>query len=543
MEDTTVTAAHGEGESWIRGLPVGITVFVSGAAVMIYEFIAVRFLQRSFGSSLDIWASEIAVCMAGLAVGYWLGGFLSDRFHSWGVLGKALLLAGFTGFFMEWIADGLGSLLVMWEPDWLPPMVYSLGAAGAAAGACSFVPFLALGTVLPQSVRLYVRRLDEVGHATGWIAALSTVGSIVGVLLTVVFLFFFGVRETLWGASAVLMGYGLLLVAICSTASQGRFATAILTFYAAFGSPAASAQIIFEQYTAYHHMLVEDKPQKRILWFDNAPQSTMSRRDPVEGGFEYTDFFHFPVLLNPAINTVLFVGLGGGTGPKVFLRDYPNVQIDVAEIDPAVVQVARDFFSVPHDPRLRITVGDGRVFLRRATRSYGAILMDAYSSGPYGACLPYHLATREFFELAWNRLVDGGCLIYNVIGVYGGFNDSVVRDMHATLASVFPHVYVFQAHSSKNTVFLALKAERGASQQLGTLRPWPGGPWLNHPLDADGFAQLANTLLDQSVIRRPVLSERAAQFSKAAYEPLSGQILTDNYAPVDISSGRAFAPR
>ena len=54
-------------------------VTIAGAAVMIYEFIAVRILQRYFGGQIDVWASDIAVCMAGLAVGDTLAGHLGDR--------------------------------------------------------------------------------------------------------------------------------------------------------------------------------------------------------------------------------------------------------------------------------------------------------------------------------------------------------------------------------------------------------------------------------------------------------------------------------
>ena len=56
-------------------------------------------------------------------------------------------------------------------------------------------------------------------------------------------------------------------------------------------------------------------------------------------------------------------------------------------------------------------IADGRVYLRRASGPYGAIIVDAYGTGPYGAYLPYHLATQEFFNLAWGKLENGGCVI------------------------------------------------------------------------------------------------------------------------------------
>lgn len=515
---------------------IGFVAFYAGAAVMAFEFIAVRFLQRNFGGSLDVWASEIAVCMGGLALGYWAGGKLADRYASWRVVGKCLVIAGATGVWMELLADGLGNALVPQGPARWHPLV--------AAGACSFLPLLALGSVTPQLIRLHVRSLDKVGASAGWVSAISTFGSIVGVLVTAMALLpVYGVREVLWALCATLLALGIVL-AIGNRIIRRNAATAAaaVALVALCSAPQARAQVLFEEYTAFHHILVEDNRGTRTLWFDRDPQSTMSLKDPVEGAFEYTDFFHVPMILNPTADAVLFVGLGGGSGPKAFLRDYPGLLVDAVEIDPKVVQVAREYFHLPEDnERLRVAVADGRAFLRRGSRLYGAIIIDAYGSGPYGAYLPFHLATTEYFRIVHDRLAHGGCAVYNVMGAYGDLNDYVVTSIHATLNRVFPHVYVFQAASSLNTVFVAQKLDPEAEAP----KPWPDGPWLKHPILPNGFRELAEKALEAGKIRRPALAERVTQFSPAMRRPIRGQVLTDNYAPVDITRPlqRREAPR
>jgi len=511
---------------------VAVTALFSGASVMVYELIAVRFLQRSFGSTVDVWAAEIAVCMAGLAIGYWVGGRLADRYNSWRVLGKALVFAGGTGLFMERLADGFGDAFLQLEPAWWHSLV--------AACACSFLPLLALGTVLPQAIRLQVQRLEEVGSATGWVAALSTAGSIVGVLLTpLVFMRHFGVRETLYGSALALMAFGTATTLAGRKASRKTSIAAGLVLCITSISYPASADVIFEKYTAHHHILVRDRGDERALYFDNAPQSTMSKANPETGGFEYTDFFHVPMVLDPTIDSVLFVGLGGATGPKAFLRDYRQVRVDVVEVDPVVLEVATDFFHLRPTRRLRVTIADGRVFLRRSKQTYGAIMMDAYASGRYGAFIPYHLVTQEFFEIAWQHLVNGGCLAYNVIGVHGGDYGSMVADVHATLEAVFQQVYVFQARTSQNTVFVAQKIDVGALHENGTRDGayWPEGPWLDHPLDEKGFLDVVTQLQRKRAIKSSVLAQRVRQFSRANLAPSTGRVLTDNFAPVDVSGG------
>jgi spermidine synthase len=92
---------------------------------------------------------------------------------------------------------------------------------------------------------------------------------------------------------------------------------------------------------------------------------------------------------------VLVVGLGGGTLPQFLRMAYPYARIDVAEIDPAVVRVAEDYFNLRQDERLRVDVGDVRAFVESAAPgSYYIIILDAYGVGT----VPRHLTTVEFLR-------------------------------------------------------------------------------------------------------------------------------------------------
>lgn len=494
---------------------------------MIYEFLAVRFLQRSFGGSLDIWSSVIAVCLAALSLGYLLGGALADRRGSTRTLGAVLAAGGITGVFMDALAFAAGEFLldsevgVVWHPH-------------AAALVSSFLPIFALGAVLPLAIRLGARRFDRVGSTAGWVAAVSTFGSIVGVLATtMLFLPRLGVRETLYTTSAVLVALGLVLMLW-----PHRRAAAALLLAMLGASCSAQAQTLFEDYSAYHHIIVEDVNGARQLRFDSAVQSTMSLADPQGGAFEYTEFFHVPLVLNPTLDTALFLGLGGGSGPKSFYRLYPSMQISVAEIDPVVVDVAKRFFALPADPRITVAIEDGRTYLRRSKQRYGIIVADAYASGPYGSYLPYHLATQEFFRIVWDRLEHGGCLVYNIIGVPGGTNADILRDIRTTTASVFQAVYTFQAASSLNSIVVAMKIDPEAVRAGQTVPEWPAGPQLSHPLKSTQLKALTEALIARQTVGLPGLVQRVTQFSALQAAPYEGRILTDNYAPVDLAPGR-----
>jgi spermidine synthase len=516
---TPINAAPALG-AYARGLLL-VAVVMAGAAVMIYEFIAVRVLQRYFGGLLDVWASVIAVVMSGLALGSYLGGHVADRYRSTRVLGVGIVIAGVLGALILPGAEFAGERLLQIDvaSAWHPLL---------AAIVSSFLPFLTLGAAVPQVIRFYVTDFASVGRAAGSVTALSTIGSIGGVLATGMYLLAsFGVRETLHATSAVLIGLGIAVALLSRRATIASFAIVALLL-----PSLAHAEIVFEDYSAYHHILVEDTGDRRILWFDNEQESVMSLSDPYAGGFEYTDFFHVPMLLDPTTDRVLFVGLGGGTGLKSFLSHYPDVWVDVVEIDPMVVQVARTYFAVPEDPRLRIHVADGRAYLQRARQRYGAILVDAYSSGPYGGILPYHLATREFFEIARQHLTDGGSLVYNVITTYG--KGTVLPDVYGTIANGFQSTYAFQAQTSLNVVIVAQRIDSEPLRSDGSRagRQWPGGPWLDHPLGVGQLQALAADLLGAGLPLPSILPRRVGQ---AASLPPPSRILTDDYAPTDAA--------
>ena len=84
---------------------------------------------------------------------------------------------------------------------------------------------------------------------------------------------------------------------------------------------------------------------------------------PFATRFEYTRLLPARARVQPAIRNVLFIGLGGGSAPKRFWRDFPQLDLQVVEIDPVVVDVAYRYFEMPRSPRLKVEVADGRRFL------------------------------------------------------------------------------------------------------------------------------------------------------------------------------------
>ena len=276
----------------------------------------------------------------------------------------------------------------------------------------------------------------------------------------------------------------------------------------------ARAAVVFETTSAYHHIQVIDDGDLRSLCFDRTSESRMFLTNPLTGHFEYTEMFHMAWLWYGKITNVLMIGLGGGSTQRAFEHDYPGVQIDTAEIDPAVLSVAKDYFHFQESPRQRVFVEDGRVYLRRTTKQFDAILVDAYAENRYGAFIPQHLLTREFFTLASSHLSTNGVLAYNVMGSLNGWQAGLLGATYKTLKSVFPQVYLFPCSSSLNVVFIATKARE--------------------PTELSVLRMRADFLVREGRVRLPTFSLRVNAFYRSAPpSTASAPLLTDDFAPVE----------
>jgi spermidine synthase len=203
-------------------------------------------------------------------------------------------------------------------------------------------------------------------------------------------------------------------------------------------APPEGFRLVYAKNTRYHGLTVVDDDDSRHLRFESSFQSGMYRADPFRTRYRYTDYLQLALAYNPGARNVLFIGLGGGSAQKRVWRDFPNLQLQVVELDPVVVDVAYRYFRLPHSPRLRVQAEDGRRYLARTKKKWDAIIIDAYFSDS----LPFHLTTVEFLELVRSRLAPGGVVASNLIGAVAGEGSKLFRSMYRTYRAAFPTVAV-----------------------------------------------------------------------------------------------------
>ncbi|MBN1443400.1 MAG: fused MFS/spermidine synthase, partial [Planctomycetes bacterium] len=171
--------------------------------------------------------------------------------------------------------------------------------------------------------------------------------------------------------------------------------------------------------------------------------------DPDHLELPYAQAMNIGLAFAEAPKRALIIGLGGGSIPMFLHKHYPKMQIDVVDIDPEVVTVAKQFFGFYEDEFLKAHVEDGRKFIERCKKPYDMILLDAYGKDS----IPRSLVTREFFQAVRRALSPRGVLVGNVWSRDSNpLYDSVVR----TYQDVFAELYIFDVRSSGNKIFIAL---------------------------------------------------------------------------------------
>jgi spermidine synthase len=165
-------------------------------------------------------------------------------------------------------------------------------------------------------------------------------------------------------------------------------------------------------------------------------ESKYNTKDELELPNPYTQFMSSSLIYPNTVKSILEIGSGGGRTAWYLHRSLPDVHITTVEIDPVVIEMAQKYFGIKEEPNFKVVNKDGRLFLANSTAKYDVILLDAYR-GPF---VPFHLLTKEFYELAKERLAPGGVLAVNIEPTTMLF-DSAVNTVH----SVFPQIEFYDA--------------------------------------------------------------------------------------------------
>ncbi len=479
-----------------------LTAACTGAVVLVVEILGARMLTPWFGSSHFVWTAQIAITLLALAAGYYLGGWCADRFHRLSLMYIGLVLAAIYLSLAVLIATRVASSCIA--------MNLAVGSVLASL-ALFFVPLTLLAAVGPYFIRAVTHSVQDVGRTVGRLSALSTVGSVVGVLVTSYLLIPYLANSTsMLGTTAVLILLAAIFFVVWGRVEQGGgivVAGTVAVMLFGFLHARREREATYENHvemaranSPFGMLQVLDtlSGNRRLYLNDFLIQNTY---DPVDhrsqSMFTYA-LYHLSRGYTPTLRRALCIGMGVGIVPRTLASD--GVDVDVVEINPAVVPIASRWFDFDSSA-VHLTFDDARHVLRVSTNRYDTIQLDAF----LGDSSPSHLMTREAFSEMHHLLNPGGTLVINSFAQFKTGKDFFGTSLFKTLSVVFGHVHV-HASPGGNMFFVA-----------GDRTPFEFTP--------------PKSLARVHPMCRPDLE--AALASTLPVDASNGIVLTDDYNPVE----------
>lgn len=276
----------------------------------------------------------------------------------------------------------------------------------------------------------------------------------------------------------------------------------------------AEGRVIFTKKSLYRNISVVEDAEKLCMGFATRRsqlknQSCRFKRYPERLVLEYTQLSFVGLLLNPNPRRIFVAGLGGGSIPGALHRLYPQAHIDVAEIDPAVVDVAREFFDFESNDQIVVHELDARVYARQAMKRglrYDYILLDAFNSD----YIPEHLMTREFLEECRELLSEDGVLVANTFSTSRLYGSESV-----TYEAAFGWILSFRGDGDNRIIVTGRSAEAPSVSTLTTRA-------RNFPVD------LSRVGVD--------ISKTPGALTSRDWND-NARVLTDEYAPANLLKG------
>lgn len=413
-----------------RWIIVGLA-FVSGFNVLALEVVWARMLAQVHENSVYSFATVLIVVLACLAIGAWLASRLAGSgvrpSHAllWLIVAggvalgvSPLVFLGLTG----------GARMLDTDFSFATYVLRLFATTGVAIGPACVV----LGAVFPFLMKGEEAFLTSAGASIGRLAAVNTLGAILGSLAAgFVLLEWLGVWGSIQFVAVVYLLMAFFLPATGLAAVTGRVAAAAMLLLVVSGlgpnrSPSpVSIDHRGEPETVLETLEGSDCTVTVVRDSRNDLGITINSNYSLGSTAAYgPQIFQsrIPLHAYPATESVFFLGMGTGiTAGDALVRDlFPQIRTVVAcELSANVVAASRKYFTgregepdptngLHRDPRARVIVGDGRIQLLTGRDRYSMINADLF--------LPYRRGTgslysREHFRIVRERLAPGGVFV------------------------------------------------------------------------------------------------------------------------------------
>ena len=456
--------------------PILVAAALSGMTALSAEILWTRNLSLLFGATVYAFAVILAVFLLGLGAGSAAGAAIGRRIDArralaWCQLALCAAIA--------WGAFAIARALPYWPLDvtLLSTATLTLELDLLRAAFAILPAALLWGASFPLALAASrsarAPRARDSRRDVAALYAANTAGAIVGALTTSFALIpALGSARTQQVSIIVAAGAALLLLVTDrrGAAAVGRTRTPVFDArIAAFGAVSLAAALALAwsvpplppALVAYGRFLPTRGQDANVVYVGEGVAASIAVTREPSGIVTYHNagktqastypqdlrlqrmLGHLATLIPERPRSVLVIGLGAGITAGAASIDPAVERVVVAEIEPLVPNVARDYFATPNhgvvtNPKVQIRVDDGRHVLATAREKFDAITSDPLDPWVKGAAALY---TREFWELCKSRLNDDG-VVTAFLQLYETTGDAVKSEV-ATFFSAFPHGALF----------------------------------------------------------------------------------------------------
>jgi len=423
-KNSAISAASANSAFPLRSFVV--CAFLSGLTLLALEVVWFRFLTMYVLSTTLAASLMLAVVLAGIAVGGLMGSVWSTRAAERtaavvSLLAACAVIASYGGF--ESLTSGTQ------VGDWRKILWFAC-VLTAPTSLLSGLFF----TLIGNGIR---RAIDQDTRAAAWLTLANTSGALVGApLAAFVFLPLFGMESTFFLLAIFYAVTGLFIAASLGFGTSIRrwpiaigtvgvvFAFLLFPFGAMkdqyFLRAAAAYADDGSQIVATHEGRSETIFLMQQQWmgqpvYNRLVTNGFSMTGTAVPGLRYMRYFaYWPMLMhNGPIRHALLVCYGVGVTAGAVLDNPALESLDIAEISRDVVAMSDVIYAGGrhplHDPRVRLHLEDGRYFLGSSEEKFDLITGEPPPPRTPGAV---NLYTREYFQLIYDRLAEGGITTY-----------------------------------------------------------------------------------------------------------------------------------
>ena len=456
---------EGEGEGFSVTRTIYLFAVLEGATVMAVELMSARMVAPYFGSSLYVWATVIGFTLLALAIGYFLGGVIADKYRGPDALLWVLLIASVFLLLMHLSA----SLLTIAFENISPRAAVILVSA-----ALILPPLMFLGMVPTFLIRRVSATADHAGGSTGIVYAISSAS---GIIALPVFGFFIIPRYGLTLPSIV-TGLAVGAVPFAKLVARKKYASLLLVpvILFSFGAiktqrPGKGVEVQYFSEGLLGQLLVADvsylgdeKFNHRYLFVNRIGQTCLDK-DTLKS--KWGDIYYVASICSklPEKSDALILGLGGGAFANI-LQNNVGFNVDAVELDRRVPEVARHYFGL--SDKVNIIVDDARHYLEETQKKYDVIVFDAYR----GEFPPPHVFSLESLTRAKSLLKKDGLIVVNYNGFLEGNPGRAARSIYKTLLAAGLEVRILPtpgAEATRSVVFVASRNKQDFHRLRETL--------------------------------------------------------------------------